>query len=463
MKKAISIFIILSIIIGIAPVSAISNEKVEYTISSSYDFQSTSMGNSLMNDLAVGTENTMEISSTEDGVTTIVLPEASLEGKFYIFDEGAYAGKMLVGDFDSFANDIEVNTVRVDKDINPDRTTLIDTSKSGSIVLTIELTSNNEELKYQAELSENEYASLIMSAEQNKDSFMINNTEYDYRDWITELDLGPISATPVSMGFDMGESTPATRALTVSLQDLRDFIIAARASGTIGVDPTDYGISQSYLTDSGWDNQASTWTDNTQQHILKYTQGSDTPFYYTWISLVDITGHEESKMASLEINLSMGVMIEYAPGGYARIFMDDYGCKMDEIKIVVGNFKSGNKLGIIQKSTLDGQVNNNSGAQWTVLLGLVDSVWASIASTILDFCNFTLASPTSRFGGTETYGDTAEAQLQSVKTGFQIVVADRRDSTTEFLRGSGDDVILECVTDIYYTDWDFDFDYMVSV
>lgn len=336
------------------------------------------------------------------------MPSMRLQGEFYAFPDGAYKDSMIIGNFESPDNDIEVVQVRlsaVSKEKLPVLDITVKDGQAGDVARTY------------GSISTEEFSELYAEAVNNSNSYLQKN-ENDlraYKDFLVNLALGKefcksveseaVEAENVQLTSDPNELT--TRALKSSLNDfsytdLKDFIDELKKNNTISLSA--YSLSQSFFTNTGFEHVK----DSDQYVASKYTHDNGGGVYYTRITLADLINGRilENKEIYYQMQYSMGVMIEYVEGtNFARLYLDNYGLDFKDVHLKIDKLgPSTNNIFIWWE--MSGSVTN-SNLNVVTLIGLVPKL--SIASTMWSALEIYRTGPFD--GGVVYFGETITEQV----------------------------------------------------
>lgn len=448
---------------AIAPVT--SNHSIEANVIKA----SSSVIN--LNETSLSTCN-LSVSSQQNGTTEITVPTEQnntilLTGKFYPFTEGLYKDNLLVGDFISNMPDITVCSVRIDNNVTSYKTPLIDKNNVGSCVITIiMMDSESQKLTIQGVLTDTIYESLYTIANKNKSNFLSsskNTSRVDYLDMITQLDIGHYTEDLNSSGHIESKGTNSTTSNITNYTDveLSAFINAVRNSGYAGVDPEDYGISPAFLMNTGTQYTDAQKTSTISYIAGKYTSMDPNQIYYSRLTVAGVTKSKTSTYAAITMEIANSIMVEYVPGGVARMYLDDYGVRIKNIKLAVGDFRKGSTYGLITSSEMTGNVTNLN-INVPALLGLTTNKYVAILGTALDLCSYQY---THKFNqGPADYGDTESDQLANPVTNYKVVRAVTPSTGSAFILDAGQRMRVVAYTDLTsFTSYQAEFDYTCSI
>lgn len=353
----------------------------------------------------MGGSSNSSLSISIESLSRNSISDVEIEGNFYPFPSGAYAGKVIVGQFTSSNNDLDVQTVKlsaIDNENNPVLDIKIKDKLSDNIYST------------SGQITQEKYDEIYASAMNNYNQFLQEN-DYDtmaYKDFLVSIALGDDFATPITSEADESSSLEASvlsqQSTMSSLSDipyvdLKSFVRALKNNNTIFL--SSYDISPEFLTTTGFDHVV----DKELYAASKYTHVDPNGIYYTRLTIADlIEGVDTSnKEIHYQIQYTYGVMIEYVDGApTATLYLDNYGLKFKNVCLKID--KLGNSTSNFFKSwEMSGSVSNSS-LDVVTLIGLVPKL--SIIATA--WSAFQVYHTESFNGGIVYFDDTIDKQIE---------------------------------------------------
>jgi hypothetical protein len=246
---------------------------------------------------------------------------------------------------------------------------------------------------------------------------------------------------------------------SVSYSTLKSFIDDLNSNGSVTL--SNYSISSTFFTDTGWDHFNST-SSTPKFSYSNYSKENGTGEYLAQFSLIDIVENNTSagtniRETTLQLGLYDGLIVEYSTyTDTVDVLYYGWGVEVSDVELAISKLR-GNLDNIFIERDVNGAMVNANASYVRALVGLVP--YTEYLTTIWDFAS--LEIQTNAIYGNEIGFDDTVAD-QRARYNDDVIRAVYADSGSAYMDSSSHYFKLDGKFK-YQSTWGYDWSYTYNV